>query len=416
MKRLRPIAVAAFAILAIALALPLRAQTPKDMSGVRTIGDVIAEAGTGPVRIIFVHGMRAEGAGASEVLRGNLCAHVPGGCTPIAGGRKRILIPLGTTPPSTRLEGRPVWRDLPAWEASQPFVDRYAFTRANGGELIVDEVNWWPLLFPLKCRALVLKEAELSGPDKAHLRLCGRTDPENRYYPWLGPDDGLEVALARPSKGALLNRLGKREIMNWGLADAVIAVGPMRVWLDKAMNGAFGVSAADLRAGERLVVISESLGSFVILDAMSQAAATGDSRVKDVVDRTADLYFFANQFRLLELARLEGVSPAAADRAPLAAAPSPAASPSVLDALGAWAAPKGGADVRPRQIVAFNDPSDILTFEVPAIRGAKVVNIDDRNGFRLLGLVADPVAAHTGHAENKKVLKLIFSPSPKPAR
>ena len=60
------------------------------------------------------------------------------------------------------------------------------------------------------------------------------------------------------------------------------------------------------------------------------------------------------------------------------------------------------------QILAFNDPSDLLTFEVPPIPHARVVNLYDRNEFDFFGLIADPVAAHTGHSHNPGVLKVLF--------
>ena len=61
-----------------------------------------------------------------------------------------------------------------------------------------------------------------------------------------------------------------------------------------------------------------------------------------------------------------------------------------------------------KQIIAFSDPSDALTFRVPPIDGVTVVNVYDRNGIDLLHLGADPVAAHTGHSSNPHVLDLML--------
>ncbi len=61
-----------------------------------------------------------------------------------------------------------------------------------------------------------------------------------------------------------------------------------------------------------------------------------------------------------------------------------------------------------KQIIAFSDPSDVLTFRVPPIEGITVVNVYDRNGLDVLHLAADPVAAHTGHSGNPRVMGLML--------
>lgn len=387
----------------------------QSLEGTRSLGDVIAEAGERPVHVIFVHGMRAEGPNTSRVFRESLCRSIGDGCAlePAPSTGRSHYIELGSAPPAT-YAGVPVWRQSEDWTASRPFVDRYVFSRRSGGSIVVDEVNWWPLLFPLKCQFLLRPEAELAGPDKKHLRLCARDVAP--YHAWLDATD-VEQAIRRKVRhagGAKANRALKAEIMNWGLADAVIAVGPMRTYLHEAMEKAFeyagsfeGRSAAE----QEFVVISESLGSFVVIDALN--AETPTPAVKAVISETHNLYFFANQFRILELARLGGIPSGAdglklmgteADRSPLGALAAWAQSPSGAQRPG----PKGDI-VRPRQIIAFNDPSDMLTFEVPQLPGAKVVNLYDRNGFDFLRLVADPLAAHTGHSRNKAVLRTVFA-------
>ena len=63
------------------------------------------------------------------------------------------------------------------------------------------------------------------------------------------------------------------------------------------MEAAFSYASGD-RASSEYVVISESLGSFVVLDAYSDE----NPSVRSVLDAAHNLYFFANQFALLELA------------------------------------------------------------------------------------------------------------------
>jgi len=271
-------------------------------------------------------------------------------------------------------------------------------------------------LFPLKCRFLLKPEANLSGADKKHLQLCARTDTP--FFPWLSQAEVNHLIATAPKSGggARLNAMLKREIMNWGLSDAVMAVGSMRGYYRRAMNAAFNYAAT--REGQpveerEFVVISESLGSFVVMDAYENTDAVHNA-VRDVLDRTYLLYFFANQFALLELARVEGLSSIALDTDLAERVHVPSASP--LQALKRWAQhPSHTSQLRESepaarvtQIIAFNDPSDLLTFDVPAISGAKVVNLYDRNGSDWLGWFENPVTAHTGHSANANVLKVMF--------
>jgi hypothetical protein len=209
----------------------------------------------------------------------------------------------------------------------------------------------------------------------------------------------------------LLNKDIKLQIMNWGLSDAVLALGPLRQYFRKAMSDSFDYVArfdSHSVSEQEFVVISESLGSFVVLDAFQN----GDSRVREIGERTADLYFFANQFALLELARIsigsESDGSEFRTEGPASQAP--------LDLLHGWATSGVRADLvsRPKQIIAFSDASDLLTYPVPRVQDeqgkdqALVVNVYDRNEIRWFGLVANPIKAHTGHSSNKAVLNLML--------
>jgi hypothetical protein len=126
------------------------------------------------------------------------------------------------------------------------------------------------------------------------------------------------------------------------------------------------------------------------------------------MERTDHLYFFANQFALLELGRLSGIPSAAAVREGDSTGRDPGQSP--LQALQLWAERGDRIADRPRQIIAFSDPSDILTWRVPPMRNVTVVNLYDRNTPRWLGLVANPAKAHAGHLANKAVWKVLTRP------
>jgi len=388
---------------------PLVGAGPDTGQDARSLGQLIAAADGRATHIVFVHGMAAEGPGGSAVFRQGLARHVAAAAAG-AAQQARWFCDLGPRP-EVRYVGTEIWATQDDWTASRPFVDRYVFP-GPAGPIVVDEVNWWPLLFPLKIRALLVPEVDLAGGDAGHLKLAARGD--GAYHPWI---DGAELkrllaTRSRSGGAAFLNGEMKRNTMDWGLADTPIVLGPMRKYIHRAMNQAFAHAQDCVRehtGGHEFVIVSESLGSFVVLDAA--AGADGETAsVRQVVAETSDLYFLANQFALLELARLGGV---AAD--PTAAA-APEQNHSVLRAWAASPAPvrAGETEARVKQIVSFSDPSDLLTFPVPRIPPdpgqppVRVVNVYDRNEFSFLRLFANPLNAHLGHSRNRAVMARIF--------
>jgi hypothetical protein len=378
---------------------------PDHLSQTTSLGAIIAASPDQPVHILFVHGIRIGDRGSSAKFRASLCAHLKLDCSRVQRVTQRLDI--GPNPGVTYM-GEPVWPDDQAWSKG-PFVDRYQYrVEGRSAPVILDEVNWWPLALPLRCKALLAPEAALAGPDVADLRLCAADD--DVHFPFISQAELKTLIATRPRGGgaALANGFLKRGLMDWGLSDAVIALGPMKTYLRDAVDKAFEFAAApydgDVRPA-KFVVISESLGSFIVFDAY--AAHNGAARA--VLDQTACLYFFANQIALLELGRLNDPSRRArAAAAALGEAAPGTAEETIHEALKSWASRPATASLTGlpafKQIIAFSDPSDVLTFRVPKVANAIVVNVYDRNGLDLFHLVADPVAAHVGHSTNTKVL------------
>jgi hypothetical protein len=396
----------------------VRPDDPATLKRTRSLGELIAATPARTVHIVYVHGMRADGPGASDKFREGLCENVAGLCAKgTRPDRETQPLPLGAIPPAAYLD-EPVWRSEAEWQASTPFVYRYIYRRANAEPIVVDEVNWWPLLFAAKCRFIVHPEIDDSGVDNDHIKLCARGDPP--YYPWLTAQERDEALSHRPVSGggAWINSSLKQQIMNWGMTDATIVLGPLRLYFRRAMNLAFDYASRfegkDVDDQE-FVVISESLGSFVVLDAFGNLFEDSQEAQR-VGARTADIYFFANQFALLQLGRIDGPYPAGAHPA----APLPAAPPVHL--LRRWAqsggarADSGKLGVAPKlkQVISFSDPSDFLTFPVPKLKDengndiALVVNVYDRNEWSFFRIFANPISAHTRHAGNPSVLKVLF--------
>jgi hypothetical protein len=132
---------------------------------------------------------------------------------------------------------------------------------------------------------------------------------------------------------------------------------------------------------------------------------------------TAGFYFLANQIALLELSRVRAtVQPAdvcdatpAGNEAPVSISHWQCRRELYLKQRSETAQ---GPQIGAPQIVAWSDPNDLLSWNVPQIGGVKVVNISVGNsGFKIPPFIVWPTGAHGNYADNKKVLRLIFKPS-----
>jgi hypothetical protein len=418
------------ALVAAALLLVLGACTTQKNAYLRNgapeegLSELLA-GGPEPLHIVFLHGMRATESGGSAIFRAALCKRLPKCVEPKV---ERVRIAL-RQPGVTYLD-KPIWGSAEEWAASAPIVYRYTYPNGARPPVVVEEIDWWPLLHPIKCRLLVRSDAPLTGASQDLLDLCSAQGryADGEHHAWLTREQAAEVSrtAAVTGGGAKLNRALKIEIMDWGLSDAVIAAGPFSEVLGRGIGSALAWTAATpvegapppTQGGRRYVLISESLGSFVALDyyarhydqgqmltADKQSSAPEEARAAyglvQVIDNSDRLYFLANQVALLELSRL-GVTNLGGLGDP------------IEPGLTRWIKAAGGsgaglAEPRSRQLVAFHDPSDPLTFEVPAdIKGAQVHNVFVVNGPTYLGLLADPARAHTAHSRNSCVLDIIF--------
>ena len=129
--------------------------------------------------------------------------------------------------------------------------------------------------------------------------------------------------------------------------------------------------------------------------------------------RTAGFYFMANQIALLQLARISGSTDGDVSPCPSAGGKS------VPLSIEHWRCKrevylKERGSVAPGpQIIAWSDPNDLLSWDVPEIEGVHVVNISVRNsGFKIPPFLESPTGAHANYANNREVLRLILKPSP----
>ena len=396
-----------------------------------------------PIHILYVHGINQVGAGDSLPWRKGICKYL-GECTVTHLGRIYADGPFAvdSDPLTLALMGKRIWKSKDEWSASAPFIDRYEIKGKGHTPILLDEFNWWPLVYPLKCKWLIARDALLTGASKPQLSVCAASttpDPahSNRYlsYQWIDSSEASDLNHVK-RQAQILNRSLKNGLMDWGFADAVMALGPMedvlsagiRELLIKSLQSPVkDVSTAPAKVDAEVFCVTHSLGSYLSLIALDTDLLGSDNpdlsgfqitpEQKQAADyfsaHTAEFYFLANQIALLQLAWVSGSTEHDADPCPSASGER-----SVPGSIAHWLCKRDTyltkrASVAPiPQIIAWNDPNDLLSWKVPKIDGVHVVNITVRNsGFKLPPLLESPNAAHANYAKNREVLRMILKPS-----
>jgi hypothetical protein len=302
------------------------------------------------------------------------------------------------------------------WDASTPFLRRFKLA-AGISPVYVDELNWWPLVFALKCRYMVAPDAALVGADKTTLGHCAREKQAYSNtghfssYPFISPEEAARLEQI-PKRGALINRSLKGSLLDWGFTDAILSLGPMRkILLDglgQLIQLAVQTPAAespDATSPEEFIIVTHSLGSYLIfaaLDTSNPADPDSATSYTYLLAHTSRVYFFANQLRLLEMANLDVAKDS-----------------NLARHLNGWVNTRTAylssigekAGQNPPQIVAWNDASDLLTWEVPPICGVVVENHTVQNTFNWFGLVEGPTKAHDYYGLNPKVIHGVLNSS-----
>lgn len=417
-------------------------QLPPDKSG--AIRQSVAAIR--PIHILYVHGIGQAGAGDSLLLRKGICKYL-GECTVTSLGRVYADGPFAvdSAPPTLSYMGERIWKSRDEWSASAPFIDRYKITGKGYTPILLDEFNWWPLAYPLKCKWLIAHDSSLTGPSQTQLNICATpTTPDSahpkRYlnYQWINTPEASQLnKMSR--RATILNRSFKNGLMDWGFADAVMALGPMEEMLSAGIREllikSLQIPAADMQTPEWENVdaqdffVTHSLGSYLSLLALDsdllgpQDPELAEFRITPEQKQAADhfsentvgFYFLANQLALLQLARVSASSEGDANPCPSASAATQTA-PSIAH----WRCKRAlylrqhPSNVHGPQIVAWSDPNDLLSWEVPEIEGVHVVNIRVHNsGFRIPLFIESPTGAHANYGKNREVLRLILKPSAK---
>jgi len=461
-------------------AAPARAKVVEDTSGslgtLSSISDALDSADRHPVHVLYVHGIDQVGAGDSGKLRESICTELKL-CNVTDWKTKGIEFAdkgefsSKVEPPTIAYLGNPVWNSPEEWQAAAPFVVHWVVhLRGHSAVLVLDEINWWPLVLSLKCRRVIAPESHLSGPDQHLLQVCSEQsfqDPGGlgRFYPWIPADQAVKLAKIRP-RSVLVNRELKAGLVDWGLSDVLMAVGPLGGILRDGVRQLMAKSAAfdpgkaeadssgsggigkydwkaqlsrDIALDQEFIGVTHSLGSYLLfntlnpefsnvpgesLSAADAARKTAEENaIRYIFERTSLVYFFANQLEMLEITNLESApssSTIAMKPRALAPAPmvptSPAANFRTLvnrwkDYQTSFQGVLHPSDVASRekvQVVAWSDPSDVITYRVPKIGNVEVVNLYVKNSTRWFGLFESPTKAHGDYAKNIDVLRVMF--------
>ena len=241
---------------------------------------------------------------------------------------------------------------------------------------------------------------------------------------------------------ARINARGKDYLVDDCIADAMIYAGISHKTMVAGMRAVAMqvLDAADARVDVPLVVVAESMGSKYLFDTLlSMSSEEADAHAVQVAQRTMDrmryLVMAANQIPLLGLAdrRIDAAVPgqAASGGAARSAATMPPGSDSLQQLLqlrrtraGAGArsgssAGSGGGDVAARAsaadqrlvLVAFTDPSDLLSYALQTEKyagdGIVAYNILVSNATTYLSLFERPDDAHLNYLSNPDVGRLV---------
>ena len=400
-----------------------------------SLGEELRSSAGKEIHIFYIHGIGSYGPNDRDslALRKSICDYLKD-CT--APGGKAIgewdyadqdEFRLDAPVPALEYMDEQIWKNQEEWHAAAPYAVHFKIDRSNGPSLYVDELNWWPLTFSLKCRQLVASDASFVAPSKEKIATCSvreanpRVPQRFKSYDWISKDEATRLRQL-PTRGARANRELKSGLMDWGFPDAVMALGPLRSYvLDgirqlilKSLADSPDVSKADPtgpRGNQEFVIVSHSLGSYLIFSALDVNQSTVQTPaieqwrndLREILKRTSLVVFFANQLRLLELVSLDGPS----ER-------------NIATHLEDWgkarceylkSLPDAPRECKPPVIIALGDPSDLLTWTVPALGDIHVENYSVKNSTHLLWFIENPTKAHNNYATDKRAIKEMLTSS-----
>jgi hypothetical protein len=455
-SKIKPAALRALSMVGVLLGAcasygPVGVDPDRSFSGLREIVNDLPDGGT--VDIFLVHGMRADALQTYADVIGALAGRLPLGTeSPSSDAQPRKLVALA---PTVSMDGIAVF-NAANWDAYRPQVTIRRFQSAGGNKHInLYLFEYWQALAYMKCKFVIAPDTRVVGAS-SRSSYCS-----DKYQ-----DAG---ATRLSSSSEFGNRWIKTEIMEWGLADATIATSSYRAVLHQAVREMLAIAVREAReqvgldadthdatgadelqrlaaSGKtRFAFISESLGSYVVHDALTQAVYGSSAAAQEahalqpdaqarrleaiapmaVICGASQVHMFANQLALLRFSELQvsdanGQAVTATATSPAPPPPGPSEDsrshffrgcPPAADAAGA--APAAG-HFGAQQIVAYHEPNDLLTYytsDRPGIVGAQnhnTINVVVAFTTKWVWfLAADPAKAHTGQPGKPVLMDMV---------
>jgi hypothetical protein len=327
------------------------------------IAAVVASAGASPVDVLLVHGMCTHddtwARNRIDSLAGTVASHAPlRAAANVAPGPIRVV------------------------EDTRALL---------GGTVRFHAIVWSPLTAELK------RQLDYD-----------RTAP---------PTDCAADAECKPVR-ARLNASVKDKLLDDCLSDPEIYEGISHDAMRDAMVATVSRIVADHPNGAgTLVVVTESLGSKMLFDALSAMLESNQPPTRalglQASSRLALVFMAGNQLPFLALAEQMAVTPTGVRALPVDALQH------FLELRRRRGAPPIGRAGRIARLalVAFTDPNDLLSYRLlPARYAAPDVAVADvlvSNDKTWLGLIENPVGAHLGYLENPDVGAMIACGNPR---
>jgi hypothetical protein len=362
------------------------------------------EAPDRPLHVLIVHGM---GTPAPYYFEGFIKALAdrfglvqtrlpatgsePPGCYPAAPAEQALAHPV---PQPISIDG------VPPDAAAQLYTYAFGLTPDGKPKLIVSYLLWAPLTESIKC-GLAAKEKGTDMPSRQVFANFAKDFIDDKLADVVLYGGTYRESVMRPSVQAAL---------------CIVIDGKPSSDGKTCQHGGYS---------ERTVIITHRLGGYMMMDAIDDELrgerAGAKSAARTLLENTQFIYMMANQLALLDLTTLEGY-PRRLEAAPTEA--------DVAERFARrWAAIKLRSPVRStqaeidgtphttRQIVAFSDPNDILSWRLKRYdlklppsewKSVKLTNVYLSNAeFSVPLLFSDPATAHTGYFDNQTVIDML---------
>jgi hypothetical protein len=372
----------------------------------------------GSLNVFVIHGMRTSADESEFNLRESIAKRL----NLTLEKQQQQVLPMAR--PDIVLHGKSLWDGRAAtgtWspcassqlgDCDAPYLDINTYTAPGDRKVVFYSLNYWGTLVWIKCTQMVAPDTQLTG-DFTLLGLGNAEYCNKRFKPAPGIAPGEKAASSPPQ---LLDHAIKNLIMVWGFGDAAIVMSgyekvlreEVRLGLaaereDVAQRMHAPFSDANKQQFQRYAMISESLGSYILMDTLGYAA---DDDLY-ILCRSSQVHMLANQISLLRLSQIRATTAltGGVEKPETASDPAPHQQ--------CWGAPGS------RAVVAYHDPSDLLTFYVPppGLQPAYVQQLQAKNinvvvpfaPLYVPGVLANPVQAHSGGQEQDQRIQDMVS-------